>query len=158
MPTVVVLSTGLRLTLVDLRCIIYIEMVPRLESKWPNRRETIIEKSGAGYGNVNNRRRLWRIEKGDCENRVQGACVVAGHESVRVRMSQCAGGTERMRTVRFLFELERGCCVWEVEEGVIWVSEANKIIKVKRCSCYALVLSPKDADDMVQPGVWARTV
>ena len=65
---------------------------------------------------------------------------------------------ERMRTVRFLFELERGCCVWEVEEGVIWVSEANKIIKVKRYSCYALVLSPKDADDMVQPGVWARTV
>lgn len=53
------------MTLVNLRCIIYTAMVARLEFEWPNRRETIIEKSGAGYGNVNNRRQLWRIEKGD---------------------------------------------------------------------------------------------
>jgi hypothetical protein len=140
-------------TLVNLRCIIYTAMVARLESEWPNRRETIIEKSGAGYGNVNNRRQLWRIEKGDCENRVQGACVVA-----RTRVSP---DVKMCRNARGWFGFFSS---WLLRlEGVIWVSEAeaNKIIKVKRYSCYTLFLSPsysKDADDMVQPGVWARTV
>lgn len=41
------------MTLVKLRCIIYTAMVARLETGWPDGKEMVIGKSGAGYGNVN---------------------------------------------------------------------------------------------------------